>query len=117
MRTPLPVRLVTRAIARPDTFLSAADKTHPELASALTAGRAKTPRRGDDLVNIGRLLAETFQRALGLDRVDRRQRLFELGSDSLAAGRIVMLEQAFNVRLDLQEALASFTVGHVAVLV
>jgi len=116
--TPLPVRLVTRAIARPDTFLSAAAKTHPELASALTAGRAKTPRRGDDLVNIGRLLAETFQRALGLDRVDRRQGLFELGGDSLAAGRIVtMLEQAFNVRLDLQEALASFTVGHVAVLV
>jgi hypothetical protein len=98
----LPVRLVTRAIAHPDTFLSATAKTHPDLASALTAGRAKTPLRGDDLVNIGRLLAETFPRVLGLDRVERRQGLLELGGDSLAASRIVtMLEQAFNGRLDL----------------
>ena len=41
---------------RRHTFLSAVAKTHPELASALTAYPAQTPLRGGDLVNIGRLL-------------------------------------------------------------
>jgi len=53
-------RLVTAQAARPpasfNAFLAAAVKAEPGLAPAVRAYRAKTPLKGDDLVNIGRLL-------------------------------------------------------------